>query len=151
MWLHLTKQMCLENLPFRHTCAGTTHKIAVANLSHPHLVHGQVSKCKASIFELAKSDEHWISLYQSHENTASMTSLGIVQKPALSVKLLFLPHRPFTHLATFHRLQTCLGFLLLLPLLLVVYQIQPSNVIELQHSPLSTVRSSNDNFTAMFV
>ena len=42
-----------------------------------------------------------------------------------------------THLAQFHRLQTCLGFLLLLPFVVVVYQIQPSNVVELQHSPLS--------------
>ena len=44
-----------------------------------------------------------------------------------------------THLAPFHRLQTCLGFLLLLPLVVVVvYQIQPSSIVELQqHSPLS--------------
>ena len=43
-----------------------------------------------------------------------------------------------THIRPFPRLQTCLGFLLLLPLLLVVYQIRPSNVVELQqHSPLS--------------
>ena len=42
-----------------------------------------------------------------------------------------------THLAPCHRLQTCLGLLLLLPLLVVVYQIQPSNVVELQQrSPL---------------
>ena len=40
-----------------------------------------------------------------------------------------------THLASFYRLQTCLGFLLLL-LLVVVYQIQPSIVVEFQHSPL---------------
>ena len=44
-------------------------------------------------------------------------------------QLLFLP---------LHRLQTCLGFLLLLPLLVVVCQIQPSNVVEIQQrSPLS--------------
>ena len=43
-----------------------------------------------------------------------------------------------TDLAPFHIFQTCLGFLLLLPLLVVVYQIQPSNVVELQqHSALS--------------
>ena len=42
------------------------------------------------------------------------------------------------NIAPFHRLQTCLGFLLLLPLLVLVYQIQPFNVVELyQHSPLS--------------
>ena len=58
MWLHLTKQLSLENLPFRYTCAGIAHKIAVASLCHPHLVHGQVSESKASIFELAKFDEH---------------------------------------------------------------------------------------------
>ena len=65
-----------------------------------------------------------------------------------------------THLAALHRLQTCLGFLLLLPLVVVVVlvcQIQPANVIELQHSSLSNntysnhLRSSNDTFTAMFV
>ena len=39
---------------------------------------GQVSECKDSIFELTKFYEHWISRYQSHENIASMTSLGIV-------------------------------------------------------------------------
>ena len=82
MWRHLSKQLSLENLPFCDTCAGTTHKITVAYLGHCHVVCGQVSECKASIFELAKFDEHWISLYQSHENTALMTSLGIVQKTA---------------------------------------------------------------------
>ena len=42
------------------------------------------------------------------------------------------------HLAPFHRLQTCLGFLLLLPLSMVVHKIQASNVVALQqHSPLS--------------
>ena len=82
MWLHLTKQLSLENLTFRHTCAGTTHEIAVIHLGRRHSVRGQVLECKASIFELAKFDEHWISRYQSHENIASVTSLGIVQKPA---------------------------------------------------------------------
>ena len=44
-----------------------------------------------------------------------------------------------THLALFHQLKTCLGFLSLLPLLVVVYQIQPPNVVELQqHYELST-------------
>ena len=42
-----------------------------------------------------------------------------------------------TYLTPFHRLQTCLVFLLLLPLLVVVYQIQPSNMVKLQHFPLS--------------
>ena len=43
-----------------------------------------------------------------------------------------------TYLSPFHRLQTLLGFMLLLLLLVVVvYQIQPSNVVELQRSPLS--------------
>ena len=58
MWLLLTKQLSLENLPFRHTCAGTTHKIAVAYLGRSHLVRGQVSEYKASIFELTKFNEH---------------------------------------------------------------------------------------------
>ena len=40
--------------------------------------------------------------------------------------------------APFHLLQICLGFLLLLPLSVMVYQIQLSNVVELQqHSPHS--------------
>ena len=74
-----------------------------------------------------------------------MTSLGIVQKPVClhqhsryQWNFYFFCSNLSTHLAPFHRLQTCLGFLLLLPLLMVVYQIQPPNVIELQqHSPLS--------------
>ena len=37
-----------------------------------------------------------------------------------------------THLEPFYLLKTFPGFLLLLPLLAVVYQIQPSNVVELQ-------------------
>ena len=81
MWLHLTKQLSLEKSSLRHTCAGTTHKIAVDYLGRPHLVYGEVSECKALIFELAKLDEHWIYRYQSHEYIASLTSLGIVQKP----------------------------------------------------------------------
>ena len=72
----------LGNLPFRHTSAETTHKTAATYLGRPHLVRVQVSESKASILELVKFDEHWISRYQSQENIASMTSLGIVQKPA---------------------------------------------------------------------
>ena len=68
MWLYLTKNNCLENLPFRYICAGTTHKMEVTYLGRPHLV-----LTKASIFELAKFDKHWISQYQSHENIASLT------------------------------------------------------------------------------
>ena len=62
---------------------------------------GQVSKCKASIFfELEKFDGHWISRCQSYENIASMTSLGIVQKPAWlhqhsRYQWNFSLHRPF--------------------------------------------------------
>ena len=52
-----------------------------------------------------------------------------------------------THLAQFHRLQTCLGFLLLLSSLVVVYKIQLSNVLELQqHSPSSREHCLNDVF-----
>ena len=95
MWVHLTKQLNLENLPFRHTCAGTTHKIAVAYLSRPHLVRGQVSECKASIFELAILDfsitvsrEHCLNdLFGDHAKIC-MTASAI----SLSVELLFLPH-----------------------------------------------------------
>ena len=42
-----------------------------------------------------------------------------------------------TYLAQFHRLQTCLGFLLLSPLLVVVHQIQSSNIVELENSTIS--------------
>ena len=59
MCLDLTKQLILEHLRFRHTCAGTTHKIAVV-----YLGRGQVLECKVTIFELAKFDEHWISRYK---------------------------------------------------------------------------------------
>ena len=89
-------------------------------------------------------DENWIPRYQSRENITSMTSLGIVKKPAwLHLHSRFQWNFSFfrtdlpTHLTPFHRLRTCLGFLLLLPLLVVVYQIQPSSIIELQHSQVS--------------
>ena len=101
MWLHLAKQLSLKSSLSSHLCAGTTHKIAVAYRSRPHLVRGKVSKPKASICELAKFDGHWICRYRSHENIASITSLGIVQKPAWLYRHsryqwnLFLPHRPF--------------------------------------------------------
>ena len=56
---------------------------------------------------------------------------------SLSVEFLFLPHRPFNASCTIPTTKTCLGFLLLLPLL-VVYQIQHSNVVELhEHYTLS--------------
>ena len=103
-----------------------------------------------SIFELAKFDEHWSSRYQSYEKIA-LTTLGIVQKPAwlhqhsrYQWNFTFFRTDLSTQLAAFHRLQTCLGLLLLLPFLMVVYQIQPPNVIELQqHSP----RSNNTSVT----
>ena len=82
MWLHLTKQLSLENIYFRHTCARITQKFAIAYLGRPHLVRGQVSEYRASIFELAKFDEHWISRYKSHKNIDSMAFLEIVQKLA---------------------------------------------------------------------
>ena len=56
-----------------------------------------------SIFELAKFDGHWISRYQSHKNIASMTSLGIVQKPPSTLLLLveLLSSTPtFQHICT---------------------------------------------------
>ena len=146
MLLHLTKQLSLENLPFCHTCAGTAHKIAVTYLGCPHLMRGQISEHKASIFELAKFNEHWISRYQSHENIVSMTSLGIVQKPLCLYhhsryqwNFFFFLTELSAHFAPFHRLKNCPGFLLLIPLLVVVYQIQPSDVVELEQlSPLSS-------------
>ena len=135
MWLHLTKELSPENLSFRHTCAGTTHKIVVTYLGHPHWWHVQ-------------SDEHRISRYKFQENVVSITSLGIVQKPARLLQhsryqwiFSFFRTDLSTHLAPLHRLQTCLRFLLLLPLVVLVYQIQPANVIELQHSPFCNTTS----------
>ena len=104
----------------------TTHKMTVAYLGRPHLMRGQVSECRASIFELAKFDEHCISRYQSHENVASITSLGIVKKRTwlhqhsrYHWNFSFFRTDLSTHLAPFQRLQTCLGFLLPLPLLMM--------------------------------
>ena len=84
----------------------------LAYLGRPHLVRGQVSECKAFIFWLAKFDEHWIFRYQSHENIASMTSLGLVQKPArlhqhsgYQWNFSFFFTDLSTHLAAFHRLK----------------------------------------------
>ena len=102
-----------------------------------------------SISEFVKFDEYWISWHQSRENIVSVTSLGIVQKSArlhqhsrYQWNFSFFHTDLSTHLALFHRLETCLGFLLLLPLLVVVYQIQPSNIVVLQqHSPLSNYTS----------
>ena len=148
MWLHLTKQLSLENLPFRHACTGTTHKIAVAYLCCPHLVRGQVSECKTSIFELAKFEEHLLSIPISWEHCLNdffgdrAKTFMVASALSLSVEFLFLPQWPYNTSCTVPSTQTCLGFLLLLLLcmllVVVVYQIQPSNVVELQqHSPLS--------------
>ena len=81
MCLNLTKQSSLENLPFRHTCALTIHKIAVAYLYRPHLVCGQVSECKAPIFELAKFDERkWLlKCYWKEENVVEVQRSWMVE------------------------------------------------------------------------
>ena len=101
----------------------------------------------SQFLQLAKFYEHWIYRYQSHENIISTTSLAIVQKPAwlhqysrYQWNFSFFRVDLSAHLASLNPLQTCLGFLLLLLWLVVVvvYQIQPSNVVELQqHCPLS--------------
>ena len=74
-----------------------------------------------------------------------MTSLGIVQKRAWLHQhsryqwiFSFFCNDLSTNLAPFHRLQTCLRFLLLKLLLDLVYQIQPS-VVELQQLSLVSV------------
>ena len=82
MWLHLTEQLILENLPLRRTCAGTTYKIAVAYLGRSHLVRGKESEYKTSIFDHAKFNELWFSWNQSYEIIASLTYLEIMQKRA---------------------------------------------------------------------
>ena len=74
---------------------------------------GQLSECKASIFELAKLNEHSISRYQSHERIVWTISLGIVKKLAwlhqhsrYQWNFSFFRTDLSTHLAPFHRLQT---------------------------------------------
>ena len=147
MWLHLTGQLSLENLSFRHTCAGTINKIAVSYLGRPHLVRGQASECNVSIFKLAKFVEHRIPRYQSRENIASMTSLGILQKPQwlhqhsrYQWKFSFFRTNCPTELVPFHLLQTCLWFLLLLPLLVVVV---PNSTLQRRWT-LTTFSTFND-------
>ena len=59
------------------------HEVLITSLGRlPDIFKKKVSECTVSIFELAKFNEHWTSRYQSQENIASMTTLGIVQKPA---------------------------------------------------------------------
>ena len=78
----------------------------------------------------------WISRYQSHEEhclndffgdhvTTCMTS----QHFHCQWNFSFFRTDLSRDLAQFHQLQTYLRFLLLLPLLVVVYKIQPSNVV----------------------
>ena len=105
--------------------------------------YGQVSKCKASIFWARKI--RW-TLNFSIPISREHSSFGIVKKPAwlqqnsrYQWNFSFFLTDLSTHLPTFHRLQTCLGFLLLLLLLVVEYRIQLFKVVELQqHSPLSS-------------
>ena len=107
MGIHLTKQFSFENLLFRHTCAGTTHKIAVAYLGRPHLVRRKVSECKAFIFELAKFDEHWISRYQFHENIASIFSSKIVQNLHPFISTVVASGTSLSSAPTFHHILHC--------------------------------------------
>ena len=159
MWLHLTKQLGLKNLLFRHTCAGITHKITPAYLGRPHLVCGHVSECKASTFEYTKFDEHWISRYQSHEDIASMTSLGIVQKPAwLHMHSRYQWNFSFSAPTFQYMLHRSIDFKLISDSSYCYScwwwctKIQTSNVVKIQqHSPLSNNNSLNDNFTVTFV
>ena len=122
-----------------------TNKIAVAYLCRPHLVHEQISECKASIFELAKLDESWFSRYQSHENIASMTSLRIMQNPAwlhqhsrYHWNFSFFCTDLSTHLGTISSTSNLSRILVTGTLVGGGIQNQPWKVVELQqHSPLS--------------
>ena len=143
--LALYTQLCLLIImPFSLNVASSDQSIdtwKISFLSHLYSYHSQ--KCsrlfRSSSFSVwkkfAKFDEHWISRYRSHDKFTSMTSLWIVQKPTLlhqhprcQWNFSFFHTDLSTHLAPFHWLQTCLRFLLLLPFLVVVYQIQPSNI-----------------------
>ena len=80
----------------RNTICVMFHSLNFLKLVHVHYAHllpeytfnndveesDLPSELLLIIFELTKFDEHWISRYKSHENVASITSLGIVQKPA---------------------------------------------------------------------
>ena len=76
---------------------------------------------------------HWISWHQFHENIALMTLCkNLHQHSRYQWNFSFFCTDLSTHLAQFHRLRTCLGFLLLLPLV-VMYQIQLSNFNNILH------------------
>ena len=71
----------------------------------------------------------WGSCKNLHACISTLVNSGTSLSSAPTFQHIFVP---------FHRLQTFLGSLLLLPLLVMVYQIEPSNIVELQqHSPLS--------------
>ena len=103
MWFHLTKQLSLENLPFRRACARTTHKIAVAYLGRPRLVRGQVLRMYGFRFWARKivwtldfsipiSREHCLNDFFGDRAKTCMTASALPS----STGFLFIPHRPFS-------------------------------------------------------
>ena len=97
----------------------------------------------------SKFDEHWISQCQSHENIASMTSLGIVQKAAwLHQHSRYQRNFSFFRTTFQHILHRSVDFKLVsdscycYPCWWWCTKSNPPNVVELQqHSPLSNKTS----------
>ena len=79
---------------------------------------------------LARTLLQWL-LLGSCRNLHDCISLSLL------VELLFLPRRPFNASCTVPSTSNLSRILVILTLVGIVYLIQPSNVVELQHSPLS--------------
>ena len=79
MWLHLTKQLSLEYLPFRHTCAD----VRLSVLSSQNSMNTEF--LDTNLRRTLASDFFW------DRAKPCMTASAI----SLSVELLFLPQRPF--------------------------------------------------------
>ena len=78
--------------------------------------------------------EHFLNDFIGDRAKTCMSASAL----SLSVELLFLPHRPFNTSCTVPATSDLSPILVIVTLVGVVYQIQPSNVVELQkHSPLS--------------
>ena len=145
MWLHVTEQLSLENLPLHHTSAGTIHKICSHLFGSSAFstwtslgmwdFHFWARKIRWTLdFSIPISREHCLNyLFGDHAKTC-MTAWAL----SLSVELLFLLRRPFNTSSTVPSTSNLSRILVIAPLLVVVYKIQSSYVFEFQqHSPVS--------------